>query len=308
MKLNVILVTYNHSKFIKQTLDSILMQKTNFEFNIIVADDKSTDDTIKIIQEYESKTNIKFIYLDNEKNHGITKNYQRAFKACDAEYVAIMEGDDLWTSPDRLQKHIDFLDEHYECVMSFNRYIVSNYDKSRYTIQPHWAGDKYYELVTSRHLVVDNFIGNFSTCVYRNSELKKLPDELFELTAYDWITNIVVGKGGMIGYLTEVMNSYRIHEKGSWSSKSEEDNIKELIHNIDIYNNFTNKLFNDEFVEHKNRVNARLIALKSVKAINIQDVNGARKKLRNIKNLIPPFIIWIIKGSIPPKVLNKILK
>lgn len=308
MKLNVLLITYNHSKFIKQTLETIIMQKTNFDFNIIVADDKSTDDTMKIIKEFQKSTDMEFIYLDNKKNHGITKNYKRAFKACDAEYVAIMEGDDLWTSPYRLQKHIDFLDEHYECVMSFNRYIVSNFDKSNYTIQPHWAGANWYELVTSRNLATDNFIGNFSTCVYRSAELKKLPEDLFELTAYDWITNIMVGRNGMIGYLTEIMNSYRIHEKGSWSSKTEEENSKELIKNIDIYNEFTNKLYNDEFSEYKNRINSRLITLKSIKVANIQNVSGIRRKLSNIKSLLPPFIIWIIKGIVPPKILNKIIK
>lgn len=308
MKLNVLLVTYNHSKFIKETLQTITMQKTNFKFNIIVADDNSSDDTLKIIKEYEKECDIPFIYLESKKNHGITKNYQRAFKACDGEYVSIMEGDDLWTTPNRLQHHIDFLDEHCECVMSFNRYIVSNFDKASYTIQPHWAGSNSYELITSRNLAIDNCIGNFSTCVYRNSELKKLPEELFELTAYDWITNIVIGKNGMIGYLTEVMSNYRIHEKGTWSSKTEEENIKDLIKHIDIYNDFTNKLFNDEFYAHKSRLQERLITLKSLEVVNIQNVNGLRNKIKNIKNYLPPVFVWIIKAIIPAKATNKLLK
>lgn len=123
MTLNVILVTYNHSKFIQDSLRGILFQKTNFDFDIIVADDYSTDDTLAQIREVEAKSTISFRYLSSERNLGISQNYRRAFEACDAKYVAVLEGDDFWTTPDRLQKHVDFLEHHYECAMSYNRFI-----------------------------------------------------------------------------------------------------------------------------------------------------------------------------------------
>ena len=82
MKLDVVLVTYNHTKFIEESLRSVLYQKTDFDFDILIADDLSTDDTLEKIKKIEKETRIPFHYLKSEKNLGITKNYQRAFHAC----------------------------------------------------------------------------------------------------------------------------------------------------------------------------------------------------------------------------------
>ena len=120
MKLNIILITYNQQNYIRQTVESILMQTTDFDFNIVVADDCSPDSTLDIIKEYVEESKIEFVFLKNEKNLGYTENYKRAFAACNAEYIAIMEGDDYWTSPLHLQKHVDFLDLHKEYSMSFS--------------------------------------------------------------------------------------------------------------------------------------------------------------------------------------------
>ncbi|MPN32337.1 hypothetical protein SDC9_179815 [bioreactor metagenome] len=153
--------------------------------------------------------------MDAGENLGITKNYKRAFNACDAEYIAVIEGDDFWTDPYRLQKHVDFLDHHLECSMSFNRYIRGDIEAVNYEVFPqgNFAGN--YTLFTSRDIACENIIGNFSACVYRKTAIDTLPDALFEMTAYDWITNIMVGKNGMIGCLTDVMSFYRLHSAGT---------------------------------------------------------------------------------------------
>ncbi|KLU64359.1 putative glycosyltransferase EpsE [Desulfosporosinus acididurans] len=306
MKLNVILITYNHSKFIEESLRSILAQKTNFDFNILVADDKSTDDTLERIKKYETRTNIPFCYLKNERNLGITKNYQRAFGECDAEYIAVMEGDDIWTDPYRLQKHINFLDHHYECTMSFNRYVVGDFNKAKYIVQPAWENGKGYQLITSRDIICENFIGNFSTCVYRRSAINALPESLFEMTAYDWIINIMVGRSGMIGYLTDVMSIYRIHTEGVWSSKREEDNIRETLDCIEKYNEFTNHLFENEFEEHRSRLKERLFTSKPLQIVHSSKFTRIKIGLKRIKDYTPPILIYIVKLIIPIKILNKI--
>ena len=94
MKINIILITYNHSNYIRPALESILMQETSYDVEIIVADDCSTDNTVEIIKEYESKTKFVFLYLHKDQNIGYIRNYQQAFATCTGDYVAIMEGDD----------------------------------------------------------------------------------------------------------------------------------------------------------------------------------------------------------------------
>lgn len=303
MKLNVILITYNHSKFIEESLYSILIQKTDFEFDIIVADDYSTDDTIDKIKKIDRNSSITFHYLSSDNNLGITKNYQRAFKAITAPYVAVMEGDDVWTDPFRLQKHVNFLDNHLECVMTFNRYIVSDFENAKFHIQPIWTNAEGYQLITSRELAQDNLIGNFSTCVYRKKSLETLPKEMFDLMAYDWITNILVGRGGMIGYLMDTMSTYRLHSLGVWSGNKEADNIKELITNINIYNDFTNRIFDTEFTEHKQRLRSKIAT-----RLPLEDKskNKIRVMLKHIKDFVPPVILIIVKLFIPLKIWEKL--
>ncbi len=306
MKLNVILVTYNHSNYIGESLESILAQQTNFDFNIIVADDMSTDGTIEKIRSYEKSSSIPFIYLESEKNLGITKNYERAFCACDAQYVAVMEGDDIWTDPYRLQKHVNFLDHHYECPMTFNRYLVADFEDAKYNVQPCWEPSNRYQLITSRDIVRDNLIGNFSTCVYRKTAIDALPDGLFEMTSYDWITNIVVGKNGMIGYLSDVMSIYRIHSNGVWSGSKEAEKNEKLIALIDTYNEFTNHIFEAEFLEHKRRLEIRQSVAIPVQILKSSKFTKIRMAFKSIKDFTPPIIIYIFKILTPPKIWDKL--
>ena len=303
MTLNVILVTYNHSKFIQDSLRGILFQKTNFDFDIIVADDYSTDDTLAQIREVEAKSTISFRYLSSERNLGISQNYRRAFEACDAKYVAVLEGDDFWTTPDRLQKHVDFLEHHYECAMSYNRFIRGNIEAARYVVFPEMDSSKEYHLFTARDVASNNIIGNFSCCVYRKSALDTLPKEMFDFTTYDWFTNIMVGKAGMIGCLTDVMSFYRIHSEGMWSSNDEIANMNKLLEYIQLYDEFTDHMFQDEFASLRAAIED---AIASITHPVHPKANLARPILRRIKDLTPPILVYLLKLIIPSKIWIKI--
>ena len=258
--LNIILITYNQEKYIRQTLQSILDQKTDFRFNILVADDCSKDKTVSIIQEMEKTTDIPFVYLSNDHNLGIMQNYKRAFAACDAEYVAIMEGDDIWVDPYRLQKHKDFLASHPECAMSFNQFIVKDFKKGIEQIQPaiNHENQETYRLFTGHDLAYDNLIGNFSTCVYKNAYLQKLPQQLYDVHAYDWLTNIFISQMGCIGCLLQPMSIYRIHAGGTWSQKKQHEKLQEIIDAIIVYDKLTNEQFTLGFTAHRQRLEEQL--------------------------------------------------
>lgn len=314
IKLNVVLITYNHSAFIRQTLQTILDQQTYFDFNIIVADDCSTDDTITIIQEMEQQTDIAFVYLENDHNLGIMQNYKRAFSKCDAEFIAIMEGDDLWTDKHRLQKHVDFLESHTECAMSFNRYIVKNFEEGKVATQPRFSGPEemqYYKYISGHDLAYNNLIGNFSTSVYRSSALKTLPEQMYSLKCYDWLTNIMVSKTGYIGCLMQPMSIYRIHSNGVWSGQSEKEQLKSMIEAIDAYDLFTDKEFTAGFSAHK----SRLIAIMNYSEQPPKNSNKSKKlliqifkEIYHISSYVPPIFISIIKLLIPKALMQKILR
>lgn len=118
-------IAYNHEPYIRECLEGFVMQKTNFKFVAIVHDDASTDKTADIIREYEAKYPeiIKPIYeTENQyskKDGSLRRIMNAAIDATGAKYVALCEGDDYWTDPYKLQKQVDFLEGHEECVLCY---------------------------------------------------------------------------------------------------------------------------------------------------------------------------------------------
>ncbi len=156
MLASVLLVCYNHEPYIERALASIVMQKTNFDFNIVIADDASQDDTVSRIKEFmKNYKDIPVLFIPSEQNLGITKNYQRAFNYIDnVNCVAVLEGDDEWTNKYRLQKHVNFLIQHPMYSMVFNQYLVINLDSGEKWKQP-FASTKSYEQITVDRLIAE---------------------------------------------------------------------------------------------------------------------------------------------------------
>ena len=177
-KVSVLLVTYNHEEYVRQALDSVLMQKTDFDVEIVVADDHSSDSTLAIIEEYQPD-NHNIRVLPSERNVGITLNYQRGLAACRGEYIAVIEGDDFWISPTKLESAIAFLEQHPECAFCFHRFLRYDEASGRFSVHPPQEIGTAFALFSAAQLASDNFIGNFSACVYRRECTDRLDPALF---------------------------------------------------------------------------------------------------------------------------------
>ena len=111
-KVSVLMITYNHEKLIAQAIDSVLMQKTEFPFELVIGEDCSTDGTRAVVLEYSRKyPGIIRAHL-RERNLGALENGRDVFRASRGKYLAVLEGDDYWTSPEKLQVRADLLDKH----------------------------------------------------------------------------------------------------------------------------------------------------------------------------------------------------
>jgi glycosyltransferase involved in cell wall biosynthesis len=108
------ILTYNQEKYIRQTIDSILAQITNFNFEIIIADDCSIDNTREIVEEYAKRFPQLIRLLPPEPNMGVLRNYRRALTECYGKYIAFCGGDDYWQDSLKLQKQFDFLEAHVD--------------------------------------------------------------------------------------------------------------------------------------------------------------------------------------------------
>ncbi|MDR0824347.1 MAG: glycosyltransferase [Prevotella sp.] len=282
MKVNVILITYNHADYIRQALESILIQETPYNVEIIVADDCSTDNTVEIIKEYEATTQFTFRYLPKTKNIGYIRNYRQAFAACTSDYIAIMEGDDYWVKPTHLQNHIHFMEKLPEASMSYNRHIRLFEDQHREEIFD-WTDSKDYQLVTTEQLALGNRIGNLSCCVFRGNLVRQLDPKLFDMEIADWMLGMYMGQFGALAYLKDVTSAYRIHDNGQWSKMSEKSQCERIIELINQYDKYFDYKYTEAFTRHKRRLEILLYGDKSfrgrLKSITPEFIRKIYRKL-----------------------------
>jgi glycosyltransferase involved in cell wall biosynthesis len=290
MKLSILIICFNQEKYINQCVDSIIMQRIPFEYEVIVADDYSNDGTISIIKDklLGKVSNLRF--LDNSKNIGISKNYKRSFAECKGEYIAVMEGDDYWTNPNRLHKHLNFLDDHRECVMSMNRYIEHD-ENSNVFSHGGWDFPEDYRYVTTQEMATGNKLGNLSACVFRKTEIDQIKTDLYDLEIADWMLGMVLSQNGYISILKELMSVRRVHDDGEWSKMSVKKRNENLLNCIDSYNKYLAFKYDKEFSVYKRRLNES----NSLKQINSID-------------FIPPIFIYVFKLLFPKIIIEYIRK
>jgi glycosyltransferase involved in cell wall biosynthesis len=250
IQVNVLLVCYNQEKYIAQALESILMQRFDGDLNLVIADDASQDKTMDIIRSFEAKSPIPFVFLPEEANLGIFHNYRRAFAACKGDYIAVMEGDDYWLEPDRIQKHVDFLEKHQDCVMSMNR-LNNLYQEQGQFVAQKWPYKEDFQYISSRMLAMGNLLGNLSACVFRNNVVKKLKPEIFDINTADWMLGLALGQWGYIAKLKDLSSVYRISQSGLWSKKTKKQRMHDLNETITRYDKFLDYRYTKEFSAHR---------------------------------------------------------
>ncbi len=115
--LSVCMLAYNHEKWISRSIEGVLMQKTNFKYRLIIAEDCSNDGTREIILSYSKMYPDLIRVFFNKNNLGLAQNFSQALTICKGKYIAICEGDDFWTDPYKLQNQVDFLENNHNCVI-----------------------------------------------------------------------------------------------------------------------------------------------------------------------------------------------
>jgi len=218
MKVSACIIAYNHEQYIKDCLEGALKQNVDFEYEIIISEDYSTDRTREICQEYGKKYPDKIKLHLNEKNLGLIGNWVKALNLCQGEYIAICEGDDYWTDPDKLKKQVDFLDSHKDfSLSSHNAEVIKNSAVIR-----KYCGDKHPEIMDLKYLLAYGSGGPTCSLVIRNSAIQNLPDWFSKMKACDWTIQVMAARQGKMKYFKDIMGVYRKHDKGAnFSSKIE---------------------------------------------------------------------------------------
>lgn len=233
-KVSVCITTYNHEDFIAQTLESVLQQKTDFDFEILLGEDDSSDKTREICRRYAKKYPAKIrLFLNDRKNviyiDGNATgrwNFINLMKHAKGEYFARCEGDDYWTDEHKLQKMVDFMDAHPDYALCFHR--VQWLKNGKLTDEPYLppVGKAYY--TADDLFLYDNFIRT-SAVLYRNVLKGKVPQWFTYISFGDIGLHLMHSQYGKIGYLDEVMGVYRVHDSGIFSSEKPYINIYKSI-------------------------------------------------------------------------------
>ncbi len=232
-------IAYNHGKYIRQCLESLVSQKTNFKYEILVHDDASTDDTPLIIKEFEEKYPeiIKPIYqTENQytKVHSIGAVYQ--VPRMKGKYAAVCEGDDFWNDPYKLQKQFDVMEKNPDCSICVHkvRDVFENGEDSG-SCHPNFE-IKNSKIALKDFLVMASKFSSYpfqTTSYFMRMDVKK--ESVFNPPSFagkfgvgDVPTMLFALMKGNMYYIDEVMTSYRLQAKGSWSSGIINDNKKKL--------------------------------------------------------------------------------
>lgn len=206
----VCLITYDHAKYIREAIDSVLAQQTNFAWELVIADDCSTDGTREILQEYQEQYSDRIKLILQKKNVGAEQNWLDLINYPKAKYMAYLEGDDYWTNPNKLQLQVDFLEEHPDYALCFHPTRVFYESGQSYeTVWPNLGDDPDLSIEA---LLRENFIPSNSV-VYRRQRYDQLPRGVMP---GDWYLHAYQAQFGKMGYIPEVMSAYRRHEGGAW--------------------------------------------------------------------------------------------
>lgn len=207
--LSVCVRSYNQCEFLKIAIDSILSQKTTFDFNIIVSDDCSTDGTRELLQDYSAQYPGKFCLVFGEKNIGGPNNFRRVIETAQSKYVAFMDGDDYWVDNYKLQKQYDFMTTHPEYVGCFhNAYVRVNDCEDLCLFNSEFLNSCItFETIVRKHW----FMPTSSEFVVRESIF--FPEWYDTVPNDDYVINLGIAMRGNFYYMPDVMSVYRKHEK-----------------------------------------------------------------------------------------------
>ncbi len=277
VKVSVYCMTYNHEDYIRAALDGFVNQKTNFDYEVIIHDDASTDATADIVREYEAKYPkiIKPIYQkENQysKRTGIFKTF--ILPNISGDYIAVCEGDDYWNDPDKLQKQVDFLDAHPEyssCVHNSwqinmktgERTLINKSDKKDYDIQ-------FQDVIKGGNTCYQS-----SSLIYRKEFAYDRPEFFNKAKIFsDYPLSIYLVIKGKMRFFADTMSTYRYLNQGSWTSNqmnmtaaknADRYNYAiDMLKSVDEYTNYEHHKMIKRCIRDKEYIRDRVLAGHSV--------------------------------------------
>ena len=218
--LSICCIAYNHENYIRNCLEGFLLQKVDFPIEILIFDDASTDNTQKIIKEFERKDNriITFLQKDNQWNQGKYGLLDWLFPAAQGKYIALCEGDDYWIDPLKLQKQVDLMAKNPDCSLCFHasKNVRENntdiFEIYRPVDQP-----KNNRFGVEHAVKYGSGLMATNAMLFKTKYVFNRPDWCMQGASGDLCLTLLMASHGDMLYIDDVMSAYRVAAVGSWS-------------------------------------------------------------------------------------------
>lgn len=278
--LKVFMVTYNHEAFIREAVESVMMQRTDFPVLLVIGEDKSTDNTRALVQELAAEYPDRIRPILHETNLGAARTGLDVWAEClrESSYVAILEGDDFWTDPLKLQKQVDVLRADPSVSMCFHDAWNQAPDGTRTEYVRAWLGDRpEKERFGLDEVITENFVPTVSICL-RNTPDLRLLERLKDHPLMDHTINIVLAGLGELAYIDQPMGVRRQHAGGLISMRSRQHKID---FNLDLLPHL-NELTKGRYAVRLARRRKELLDMAFEAAVGARDRSTARQRWQRI--------------------------
>lgn len=241
------MITYNHEKFIAEAIEGVVMQKTDFPFELVIGEDCSTDNTRAICIEYQKKYPDIIRLRLPETNQGMMLNWINNINSGRGKYIALCDGDDFWTDPYKLQKQVDFMEANPDFAMCSHKvhtlmcgHLDENIEMER-------------DVLTTTDIIKKDW-GLLTASILFRKEAHKTPDWYYTVKNGDYALQLIVSLSGKIKFLPDYMAVYRQHLGGVSSTLKPLNQTAWMVYLLHEFNTYTKGSYKRTIIERIKRM------------------------------------------------------
>lgn len=241
------MITYNHEMYIAEAIEGVIMQKTNFSFELVIGEDCSTDNTRAICIEYQKKYPDIIRLRLPEKNQGMMLNWINNIESGQGKYIALCDGDDYWTDPYKLQKQVDFMEENGDfalCSHSVYTLMCEQLDENI---------EMERDVLITEDIILKDW-GLLTASIFFRKEAHKTPDWYYTVKNGDFALQLIVSLSGKIKFLPEYMAVYRQHLGGMSSTLKPLNQMAWMVYLLNKFDEYTNQKYKKAIKERIKRM------------------------------------------------------
>lgn len=232
--ISICMITYKHEAYIGEAIASVLAQKTNYTYELVIGEDCSPDATRAICEQYALQYPDRIRLLPSDKNLGIVPNFMRTLAACTGKYIAICEGDDYWIAEDKLQLQADCLNADPSFIIAAGRSQYLTYNGT--IVSRDERTDTRQTIFSIKDYLLKMFFET-ATIMYRNETGFRLPESYKNVFSADqYLVLLLTMNGGKIKFIDKDLAVYRYHAGGITKQTDRTIVMKRLFEMLDMFN------------------------------------------------------------------------